>query len=72
MILTVDANEHAVKVKLARQLKTLGIVESFYTKFNPKGGPVSYFRGRHQIDEVWCTRNVMPTEVSICPYHFCT
>ena len=50
VILTVDANEHVVKGKLAKQLNNLGLVEAFCTKFNPEGGPASYFRGRHQID----------------------
>ena len=52
MILTVDANEHVVKGKLAKQLKNLGLVEAFCTKFNLEGGPASYFIGRNQIDGV--------------------
>ena len=72
MILAVDANEHVLKGKLARQLNNLGIVEAFCTKFNPEGGPASHFRGRHQIDGVWYTRNIVPTADSTCPYHFGT
>ena len=56
MILTVDANEHLIEGKLARQLKNLGMVKAFWTKFNPEGGPTSYFRGRYHIDVVWHAR----------------
>ena len=70
VILTVDANEHVVEGKLTRQLKNLGIVEAFCTKFNPEGGPASCFRGRHQIDGVWGNRNILSTAVSFFPYHF--
>ena len=52
VILMVDANEHVVKGKLAKQKKNLGLVEVFCTKFNLEGGPASYFRGRHQIHGV--------------------
>ena len=43
VILPVDANEHAVKGKLAKQLKNLGLVEAFCAKFNPEGVPDSCF-----------------------------
>ena len=48
------------------------MVEIFRTKFNPGGGPDSYFRGRNQIDRVWYTRNIVPIEFSFFPYHFST
>ena len=50
VLLTVDTYEHVVKGKLAKQLKNLGLVKVSCTRFNPEGGPASYFRGRHQID----------------------
>ena len=62
VVLTVDANEHVVRGKFARQLRILGIKEAYCTKFNPEGGPASHLRGKHQIDELWT--------VSICPFNF--
>ena len=41
VILTIDANEHVVEGKLAKQLKNLGIIEAFCTEFNPEGVPAS-------------------------------
>ena len=41
VILTLDENDHVVKGKLSRQLKNLGLVEVFCTKFNPEGDPDS-------------------------------
>ena len=70
VILTIDANEHVVKGKIAKQLKNLGLVEAFCAKFNPRGGPASCFRGRHQIDGVWHASKIVPTVVTICPYDF--
>ena len=70
VILTVDANEYVVKGKIARKLKNLGLVEAFCTKINPEGGPASYFRGRHYVDGVWYTHKIVPTVVTIFPYHF--
>ena len=70
VILTIDANEHALSGRCAKQLQRLGLAEAHYRKFGPEGGPVSYFRGRHQIDGIWCTRNVIPTAVTLCPFYF--
>ena len=70
VILTVDANEHFVKSQLAKQLQKLGLAEGHCTKFNPEGGPASCFRGRNQIDGVWCARKVTPTAVTLCPFNF--
>ena len=52
-----------VKDKLARQLHNLGLVEAYSNKLK-SSGPTSYFRGRHQIDGVWCTRILVPESVS--------
>ena len=70
VILTIDANEHVVSGSLAKQLRRLGLAEAYCSKFAPKGGPASYFRGRHQIDGIWCSLNVIPTAVTLCPFHF--
>ena len=72
VILTADANEHAVKGKVARQLKNLGIVEAYCTKFDHAGRLTLWFRGRHQIDEVWHICNTAPTAATIYPYCFGT
>ena len=70
VILTIDSNEHLVKGRLAKQLQHLGLAEAYCTKFDSDGGPASFFRGKHQIDGIWYTRNVIPTAVSFCPFHF--
>ena len=54
-----------VKGKLAKQLKNLGLIETFCTKFNLEGS----LGGWHQIDRVWYTGKIVPTAVTICPYH---
>ena len=69
VILTMDTNEHMVTGKLDRQLQKLGLVEAYSDKFKSLG-PASCFRGRHQVDGVWCTRGIVPTSVSTCPFNF--
>ena len=59
-----------VKGKLALQLQKLGLVEAYTNKFQSTC-PASYFRGRHHVDGMWHTRNIVPTSVSIFPFHFC-
>ena len=66
----VDDNEHIVKGKLARHLNNLVMVEYFCTRFDPSGGPTSYFRGRYQIDGFWYTCSIVTTAVTIYPYRF--
>ena len=51
-------------------MQKLGLAEAHCTKFNPEGDPPSYFRGRYQIDGVWHARKIIPTAVSLCPFHF--
>ena len=69
MILTVVANEHAVKGKISHQLQNLRLVEAYCNKFKSTG-PTSCFRGRHHIDVVSYTHNVVPIPVSTCPFNF--
>ena len=46
------------------------MVEAFCTKVDPICGTASYFRARHQIDELWHTCKIAPIAVTIFPYHF--
>ena len=64
---SVDANEHVIKDKLALQLQKL--VEA-YDKNLKTAVPASCFRGIYQIDSIWNTNNIMPTIVSMTPFHF--
>ena len=57
-----------IKSKLSQQLRNLGLVEVYYNKFKTSG-PASCFRGRHQIDGVWFTRNTVTTSVATYPFH---
>ena len=47
VILTVNANKHVVKGKLARHLRSLSTKEAYCKNFNPEGGPASCFSGKH-------------------------
>ena len=69
VILSVHANEQMIKSKLALQLQKLGLVE-FYNCKCKSAGHASYFKDGHHVDGVWCTRNIVPEEVCVTPFHF--
>ena len=69
IILNSDANKHAVKGELARQIQKLGLVKACINKFK-SSGPTSCFRGRKQLDGIWNTRNIAPASFSTCTFNF--
>ena len=51
VILVADVNEHSIKEILLKELKKIGMVDSFIKKFNVSG-PVSHMTGSKLIDRV--------------------
>ena len=64
IILAVDINEYAVNRKLAKELKRIGMIDTYFRKFNLPS-PASHVTGSAPIDRVWTIGNVTPTAVSI-------
>ena len=69
VILTVNANNHVVKVKLTKQLQNLGLVEAYFNDFKHTC-PASCFRDRHHIDGVWEICNIVYSSMVACPFIF--
>ena len=67
VILTVYANGHMAKDKLAK--RNLGIVEACFNQFK-FSVLASYFRGTHQIDGVWHTSSIVSSSIDTLPFQF--
>ena len=71
IILAADINKYTVTGKLAKELKRIGLIDTYFRKFNLPG-PASHVTGSALIDGVWTIDNVIPIAVSILPQKFGT
>ena len=68
-MICVDSNENACDRKLQKALNKIGLVEASKS-FAPYSLPLSYIRVSKQIDSIWISPSLIPTNLSIIPHYF--
>ena len=69
LILVADINEHEVEEKLVKKLKRIGMIDTFFKKFNSFSSAL-HVLGSVLIVRVYAISNIAPHLVSLFPYNF--